>query len=213
MNKNEIVTGGGVFAVSFGVYLFTLCPTIYWEDSAAFSTAHSLLGIPHSPGFPIYVLLGKLFLLLQAGNPAFLSNLMSAFWGSLSLSLLYLAMCRLKLLPNQGHLYSNGFCRTVSMIVGMAFLAFSSAFWLQTIRAEVYTLNLFFTLLLFFLSIKWSEIEQSSSSHKLVLLFSFVFGLSLTNHPLLIITLVPAFLLFFLIQGFKRFLSPTRLIG
>ena len=212
MNKGKIITGGGIFVVSFGVYLFTLCPTIYWEDSAAFSAAHYLLGIPHSPGFPIYVLLGKLFLLLPAGSPAFLSNLMSAFWGSLSLALLYLSMFRLKQLPKHGSLPSRDSCWTVSMVVGMAFLAFSSAFWLQTIRAEVYTLNLFFTLLLVFLSIKWSEIDQSFSSHKLLLLFSFVFGLSLTNHPLLIITLAPAFLLFFLIHGFKRFLSPTRLI-
>lgn len=212
MNKGKIITGGGIFVVSFGVYLFTLCPTVYWEDSAAFSAAHFLLGIPHSPGFPIYVLLGKLFLLLSVGSPAFLSNLMSALWGSLSLALLYLSMFRMKLLPKQGSLPSRDFCWNVSMVVGMAFLAFSSAFWLQTIRAEVYTLNLFFTLLLVFLSIKWSEIESPSSSHKLLLLFSFVFGLSLTNHPLLIITLAPAFLLFFLIHHFRRFLSPTRLI-
>lgn len=212
MNKNEIVTSGGIFTVSFGVYLFTLCPTVYWEDSAAFSAAHSLLGIPHSPGFPIYVLLGRLFLLLSVGSPAFLSNLMSAFWGSLSLALLYLTMRRLELQPIHHNSPFRDSCWTVSMVVGVVFLAFSSAFWLQTVRAEVYTLNLFFTLLLIFLSIIWSEIEQSSSSHKLLLLLSFVLGLSLTNHPLLIITLAPAFLLFFLIHRFSRFLSPTRLI-
>ena len=211
MHKDRMIIGGTIFAITFGIYLLTLCPTIYWEDSAAFSSVHSLLGIPHSPGFPIYVLLGKVFLLGPVKNPAFRSNLMSAFWGSLSLVILYILMLRL----GEGIKHKsrpNALFSPLSMAMGVLFLAFSSSFWLQTIRAEVYTLNLLFTLLLIFLSIKWSEIEPSSSSHKLLFLFSFVFGLSLTNHPLLIITLAPAFLLFFLIHGFKRFLSPTKLI-
>jgi tetratricopeptide (TPR) repeat protein len=88
------------------------------------------------------------------------------------------------------------------VITGVAFLAFSSAFWLQTIRAEVYTLNLFFTLLLIFLLIKWSQKKDVDNRFKIPILYSFVLGLSFANHPLLIVVLVPSFLGFFLTRGF-----------
>ncbi|KPL00833.1 MAG: hypothetical protein AMJ91_03130 [candidate division Zixibacteria bacterium SM23_73_3] len=99
-------------------------------------------------------------------------------------------------------------------------MAFSTSFWLQTIRAEVYTLNIFFTLLLIFLMIKWGQFKESVLGFKTLLLFSFILGLSLTNHPLLIITLAPAFMLFFfsaqpggrLTIDFKLLLQPKRLI-
>ncbi|HEX7400627.1 MAG TPA: DUF2723 domain-containing protein, partial [candidate division Zixibacteria bacterium] len=200
-----------IFVLTLGIYLFTLCPTIYWEDSAAFSSVHVLLGIPHSPGFPLYVLLGRLFLLLPIGNSAFLSNLMSAFWGSLSLVILFLLISLLKR-SDQDRSKPRTLLFPLSGAVGILFLAFTSSFWLQTIRAEVYTLNVFFTLILIFLSIKWADSTTSIISSQLLLLFSFIFGLSLANHPLLIITLAPAFLLHYLMTDAKRFLVPTRLM-
>jgi hypothetical protein len=206
---------GAIFLITFGIYFSTLCPTIFWEDSAAFSAVHSLLGIPHSPGFPIYVILGKIFTLLPMENSAFRSNLMSAFWGSLSLVILYLLIMHMLgqgLNPSGRALRASpspnlktkpdDFNLQFPVITGVAFLAFSSAFWLQTIRAEVYTLNLFFTLLLIFLLIKWSQKKDVDNRFKIPILYSFVLGLSFANHPLLIVVLVPSFLGFFLTRGF-----------
>ena len=42
----------------FALYLATLCPVVYWYDSAEYVTAAVTLGIPHPPGYPLYVLLG-----------------------------------------------------------------------------------------------------------------------------------------------------------
>jgi len=42
------------------LYLNTVCPTVYWYDSAEFASAAAVLGIPHPPGYPIYTLLGYL---------------------------------------------------------------------------------------------------------------------------------------------------------
>jgi tetratricopeptide (TPR) repeat protein len=211
MGKTKLLIVIILFALTLGMYLFTLCPTIYWEDSAAFSSVHALLGIPHSPGFPIYVLLGRLFLLFPVTDTAFLSNLMSAFWGSISLVILFLLICSLKW-NDKNKLVPLDPIYLLSSMAGVLFLAFTSSFWLQTVRAEVYTLNLFFTVILIFLAIKWADNDSSLDSFKLFALFSFVFGLSLTNHPLLIVTLAPAFLLYFLMTDGQRFLTPTRLM-
>ncbi|TAN57710.1 DUF2723 domain-containing protein, partial [Patescibacteria group bacterium] len=68
-----------VFCVSFTVYLMTLAPTIYIEDAAEFAAAVPILGITHPSGFPLYMLLGKLFtILVPIGNMAFRVNLFSA---------------------------------------------------------------------------------------------------------------------------------------
>jgi tetratricopeptide (TPR) repeat protein len=216
---------GTIFLLTFGLFLLTMCPTIYWEDSAAFSAVHSVLGIPHSPGFPIYVILGKIFTLIPIGSFAFRSNLLSAFWGSLSLIIL----CRLILhllgqgLNPSGRAFRASPCPIsktkpndlnlqLPIIAGVAFFAFTSSFWLQTIRAEVYTLNIFFTLFLVFLLIRWAQLKSSSPGFRILLLFSFVLGLSLANHPLLIVTLLPAFLLFLVLNDFESFLNLKSIL-
>jgi tetratricopeptide (TPR) repeat protein len=203
--RRNTLIGGAIFIVTLSVYLLTMCPTIYWEDSAAFSAVHSVLGIPHSPGFPIYVLLGRIFSLVPIENHAFRSNLMSTFWGSLSLVILYLLMLELFKKTNL-----NDSTLQLPIITGVAFLGFSSAFWLQTIRAEVYTLNIFFTLWLIFLLVKWSREKDTNWCFRILILFSFILGVSFANHPLLMITLLPAFLIFLLSNDFKRFWDPKK---
>jgi tetratricopeptide (TPR) repeat protein len=203
----ELIIGGGVFVIPLGVYLLTICPTIYWEDCAAFCAVHSLLGIPHSPGFPIFVILGRLLSMFSPSYPAFCSNLMSALWGSLALFLLYLLINQVFKQAKISHPLSS-YCSITATLL----LAFSSSFWLQNVRAEVYTLNILFILLLSFLVIRWGELKQTARGYKILLLSSFIFGLSLTNHPLLLITLMPAFLFFIFSADLKLILNPKKLI-
>ena len=43
--KSNYLTGLLVFVISFIVYLFTLCPTVYWGDSGELITVAYTLGI------------------------------------------------------------------------------------------------------------------------------------------------------------------------
>ena len=65
------------------VYLLTLCPTVYLGDSGELSAAAFCLGVPHGSGYPLYVLLGKVFCLLPFGSVGFRMNLMAAVCGVL----------------------------------------------------------------------------------------------------------------------------------
>ncbi len=196
-----------VFVASFVIYLLTLCPTIYWEDSAAFCAVQSLLGIPHSPGFPVYVILGRLFTMLPIGDSALCSNFMSAFWGSAALAVLFFLILEIF---KQARL-SLRFSR-LSAAVAVLLLGFSTSFWLQTVRAEVYTLNLFFTTTLIFLAVRWAKATDSSRRARILLLLAFILGLSLTNHPLLIITLGPVLVVYLLCSDFAHLCDPRRLV-
>lgn len=76
--RKNFIGAALVFVVVMTVYLFTLAPTITNEDGPEFVTAVYVIGIPHPPGFPLYLLLGKLFSFIPFGSLAWRVNLMSA---------------------------------------------------------------------------------------------------------------------------------------
>ena len=137
----------GLFLFAFFLYLRTLCPSIYFGDSAELITAVSLLGIPHPTGFPLYLLLGKIFSLFPAGSTAFKINIMSAFFGAAIPALVFLSL----------YLYfekeDGKFIRIVVPFTASLLLASSYTLWSQAVIARIYTLNgvMCASMLLFFL--------------------------------------------------------------
>ncbi len=150
---------------SFVVYLLTLAPDVYGFDSAEFASGAYSLGIVHPPGFPLYMLIGKLFSFLPFGTVAYRLNFMSAVFAALTIYLLYRVIFKVIT------------CDWIAW-VSSAFLAFSIYFWNMSVVAEVYTLHTFFLVLELLILLRWRETGKKS----ILVLFSFVFGLSLTNH-------------------------------
>jgi tetratricopeptide (TPR) repeat protein len=154
-----------LLASLYGVYLLTACPTVYLGDSGELTAAAFCLGIPHNSGYPLYCLLGKLFCLVPMGNIGFRMNLMSSFFGVLTVWVIYSMIVRW----------------TSSKLAGLAgagVLAFSPVFWSQTVSAEVYPLHTFFVALLMRVLLWWDENKEFYRLIILVLLT----GLSFGNH-------------------------------
>lgn len=154
-----------VFGASFLVYLFTTSPTVYPGDSGEFITSAFCLGNPHNSGYPLYVLIGKIFSMIPVGNVAFRLNLMSAFFGALTVWLTY------RIIMWVTRSYVPAFSASL-------LLAFSVTFWSQTTCAEVYTLHAFFVALIIALLMWW----YSTMSFNRLLVLVFVVGLSFGNH-------------------------------
>jgi len=176
-DKKDIFIVFLLFFISFAAYIKTLCPTIYPGDSGELVAAVHVLGIPHPTGYPLYCLLGKLFtILIPFGSIAYKVNIMSAFFSSLTVSIVYLIVKR--------------FVSFKSVAFASALLlAFSAAFWSQAVIAEVYALNSFFVALLILIALIYEQNRNVNYFYFLI----FAYGLALTNH-LTIILLAPAIL-------------------
>lgn len=204
--SSENVVSAFVFLFFLTVYTITLCPVVFWWDSGELIANIAVLGIPHRPGFPIYLLLGKLFSLLPLWSFALKVNLMSALFAAGSLAILYKVFLQVSALffpeaANRKRLVQ------LSAILSLLVFGFTYSFWIQAVRSEVYSLNALFFSLLFYLSIRYLR----SGHIQLVYLFFFLLGLGLGNHHLSLLSTVPA--LAFLLLRFDRrnLLSLSRI--
>ncbi|MEI7904542.1 MAG: DUF2723 domain-containing protein, partial [Candidatus Firestonebacteria bacterium] len=159
-------TGAVLLFTALSVYIFTACPTIYPGDSGEIVTAAYFLGIPHPPGYPLYMLLGKLFTFLPAGTIAFRVNLLAAFFGGLGAFLLYLVLRA----TGKKYFTDNYLLAAAASLV----FAFSLTYWQQCTQAKggIYTLNIFLLLVIFLLLLKEGSL----------LLLAVITGLALANH-------------------------------
>ncbi len=180
-----------LFLLALSVYWVTLAPTITWRhdggDGGDLITAVHTLGIAHPPGYPTYVLLGRLFSLLPWEDTAYKLNLMSAVFSALTVPLLYLIAVEL----NSWSESPPRLAVLTSPVVAALSLAFSPVFWSQALITEVYGLNAFFVAVVLWLLVRW----RRSQAPLLLILLGFVYGLSLGNH-LTVALLVPPLALF-----------------
>jgi len=175
---------------ALGLYLSTLAPTVTSEDSGELITAASTLGIAHPPGYPLWCVLGKLFTFLPLGTVAWRVNLLSAALGAATVGILALICLR----------FTKSFF--VSLVAALAF-AGSRSFWSQCVVAEVYTLNVFFFLLVLHLVLCFEDDRKQS----LLYFTAFVLGLSLTNHSTMG-PLAPVFLGWVFLRNPRLLLRP-----
>ena len=192
------------FAFSLLVYTITLCPTVYWDDAGELIAAAYTLGIPHPPGHPLYVIIGKLFTLIPLGSIAGRVNFMSAFFGALSCVLVYKIITeRLEKHP----------WRPAAALGGALFFAFAPTAWEQATVAETTTLHSFFMMLLTLMVFRLASGETLwKSEARSLCLFGFVYGLSLTNHVAGVF-FIPAFAYILVLKFRKRLFGPRLLAG
>jgi len=162
--KWDSLVAAALGAGFFLLYGLTLCPTVFWYDSAELVTAAVTLGITHPPGYPLYTLLGHLFTWLPL-EPAVAVNLMSATFAALAVGLVFLIGRQLDL--DRG-----------PAVVGAATLGASNLFWSNAVVAEVYCPAVAVAALVVYLLLRASREERFS----LAIMAAFAAGLGLGIH-------------------------------
>ncbi len=177
------------FLVALILYMLTLPPTAsFWDCSERIACAYGLQ-IPHPPGTPFYLLLGRVFSMFVGPlSAAYMINLMSALASATTIMLLYLIIVRFirefrgyvvddyPLIDRIG-LYGGG-------LVGALTFSVTDSHWFTSIEAETYALSLTFTALVVWLVLKWSENHTNLRNERWLLLITFLFGLAFGVHLL-----------------------------
>jgi tetratricopeptide (TPR) repeat protein len=192
-----------LFTTTFIVYSFTACRTNPgFADSDEIITISHLLGVAHPPGYPLQIVITKLFTLLPIpGSIAFKANLTSAFLHSLTTTVLYLIFSKLLIILDKKSLNSS-LLKYAIPITGSLLLAFSGPFWLYASVAEVFALNNLLITLTIYSALTWFQISTqnlqksfSKNEIKWLLLTAFLAGLGL-SHVQTFVLLFPGLIIF-----------------
>jgi len=177
----------------FQVYLYTMFPTIApYRDAGEMATVIHTLSVAHPPGYPLYTLIGKIFvLLIPFGNVAYRLNLMSGIFSVLTAIILFRIITKVNETRMRGGNLSALIPKSF-LIFSAVIFAFSYLQWYLSLVSEMYTLNTFFSALLIYLSFLYVLNKKPSTRY----VFAFLYGLSLGNRMDLLL-LAPGFIYLF----------------
>jgi Protein of unknown function (DUF2723) len=164
----------------FALYAATLAPSTAMWDTSEYITAAYVLGIPHPPGNPFFVLLGHIFTLLPiAPTVAQRVNVMAALTSAASAGIWFLVTERVL----AGWLEAR-WLRLVGAAAAVLIAATAFTVWDQSIVNEkVYTVSLLFFAIVAWLMLRWSDDPQGPRAGRLLVMTAFLIGLGYTNHP------------------------------
>ncbi|MSS72298.1 MAG: DUF2723 domain-containing protein [Candidatus Latescibacteria bacterium] len=206
--KNRII-GGAIFLAALLVYLKTVAPTVSFWDCGEFISCAYILGIPHPPGAPLHVLVSHLLVFLPiADEIAFRINLLSCFSSALTVLLGYLIVVRLLRTWVDVRTWDGQVAVLVGGAVGGLTMGVSSAFWFNSVEAEVYSMSMLITMLVPWVALLWMDRADEPGSDRLLLLIAYLFGLGGGIHLQCWLT-IPAIMLVVLFVVSRD--SPSRL--
>ncbi len=198
-DKTNALLAALVAVISFIIYRLTVAPTLsYWDCGEFIACAH-ILGNPHPPGSPLFVLIGRVFDLLHLGaDVAFRINLVSVVSSTFSAMFTYLVMVRLvsSWYEGMGNYRLGRLIAYVAGITGALFMAFGETNWNNAVEAEVYGLSMLLMMAMFWLGLIWFDYRYSRQGQRIVLLVAFLAMLSVGVH-LTVFLVVPFVAVFF----------------
>lgn len=168
-----------IFAITLVIYISTQARTMSFWDSGEYATCISILGVPHPPGNPFYIVFGRAIVALFGGIvshaviAAFISCLASAF------AVMFTYLFTVKLVSM---MKVRAWEAMIAGTVAALYTAFSFTFWMNAIEAEVYSGLVFFVNLILWLTLLWVEKSEDYSHQNILLLIIYLFFLGFCVH-------------------------------
>ena len=179
------------FLISFIVYFDTMAPTVsYWDCGEFIAVAHTL-GVPHPPGSPLFLLLGRIASIIPISTDvAFRVNILSPLSSALAVMFLYLVIVKV-VIHWRGKVESvhDALIAFGGAILGSLVFAFTDSHWFNAVEAEVYALSTFFTAIVVWLILHWSEKADEIGNERYILIIAYMIGLATGLHLLNLLTL------------------------
>ena len=165
--------------VTFLLYVVTLAPTTSMWDTSEYIAAAYVLGIPHPPGNPFFVLIGRVFSILPiAPTVAMRINVLAALSSAVSAMFWFLVTERVLVqwMPRRWQRIVGG---SLAVLIG----ATAFTVWNQSVVNEkVYTVSLVGLAIICWLTVRWCDDPEGPLADRLLVLVAYLLGLGYTNH-------------------------------
>jgi hypothetical protein len=214
---NNLV-GWLVFAIAAATYLLTLEPTASFWDCGEFIACSYKLLVPHPPGAPTFLLLGRMMSLLSFGDVtkvAVLINALSGLSSAFTVLFLFWIITRMagKLVRRGTDMVAEHAEPTTGQrllilgagAIGALSFAFSDSFWFNAVEGEVYAMSALCTAAVVWIMLKWEAHADEADSDKWLILIAYVLGLSIGVHLLNLLTLPALGFIYY----YRRTANPT----
>jgi len=167
-------------------YLVSLAPSVTFWDAGEFVAAMKILGIPHPPGTPLFVMMGHVWgMLFPIGEYAFRTNLLSALFSSAGAGCWFLVLQEAAgrhLSDADGR--SRAVLRTAAAAAGALIAAFGFTNWLNSNETEVYAVATFTIAAVTWLMLRWRAARGTPNAAHYLLLVAYLLGIAIGNHLL-----------------------------
>lgn len=219
MNFNKVnnITGWAVGLFACAVYILTAEAGGSLWDCGEFVSSCYKLQVPHPPGAPLFVILGRVFIVLFGDNPltaAKAVNVMSALSSGFTILFLFWTIThfarKIVLVKNKTIDASQMIAIMGAGVVGALAYTFSDSFWYSAVEGEVYAMSSFFTALVFWAILKWEHAVDHEETigynpDRWIVFIFFMMGLSIGVHLLSLLT-IPAIVM---VYYYKKY-STTK---
>ena len=213
------ITGWAICIIACFVYLSTMEATGSFWDCGEFASSAYKLQIPHPPGAPLFIMLGRLFMMpFSNPNNAILGlNTMSALMSGFCILFLFWTITHFgrKIAEKNNPNPLTGtqiFTIMTAGVIGALAYTFSDSFWYSAVESEVYASSSFFTAIVFWTALKWEHavsIEKANGvkgnftpADRWLILIFYLIGLSVGVHLLPILT-IPAIVMLYYFTRYK----------
>ena len=169
------LVGLGVLAL----YLATLAPTTAMWDASEYITAAYTLGIPHPPGNPLFVLLGRVASLVPVGSVAVRINALAAVCSAMSAALWFLVAERVLAAWSPLRWTRIGAAVTAALLGASTFTVWNQS----VVNEKVYTVSLAFFAIVSWLTVRWCDDPDGPVADRLLVMIAYLIGLGYSNHP------------------------------
>lgn len=197
--KINNLVGWVVALIACTVYIMTTEAGGSFWDCGEFVSSCFKLQIPHPPGAPLFVMLGRIFIVLFGDNPltaAKAVNIMSALASGFTILFLFWTITHfarriVHVKTSDSLTMSQALSIMGAGAVGALAYTFSDSFWYSAVEGEVYAMSSFFTAIVFWAILKWENHADEPGADRWIVFIFFLMGLSIGVHLLNLLT-IPA---------------------
>jgi hypothetical protein len=161
------------------LYFVTMAPSTAMWDTSEYIAAAYTFGLPHPPGNPFFVIIGRVFSILPiAGTVAARVNVLAAICSAVAAGVWFLIA---------EHVLRAWLTVRWQQIAGAVIAAIigATAFtvWNQSVVNEkVYTVSLTGIALISWLAVRWSIAPDAKNADKMLVMIAYLCGLGYANH-------------------------------